>query len=315
MRKNLNNFHVEGYVYDSSKLQKRITKDDSKRPGVEYITGELGIAVDEAGLNVIPIHFTFVTATYSKSGKTNNTFTALNKILEATDKTWLTSGKDGAMKVSVDGNLGLNDFINSNNEQVSASRCEGSFLNIITSLKDEIERNTFQADIVINKVSHVDANPERHIDKDYTTVSGGIFNFRNELLPVEFTVHNTGGMNYFEDLGVTSSEPVYTKIWGRLESKTIKIERTEESAFGEASVTVSERKSREWTITGTAKVPYDFGDESVMTAEDLKKCMQNREVHWADLKKANDEYQASKAAATPVAKTTANTVPAGGFNF
>ena len=65
-------------------------------------------------------------------------------------------------------------------------------------------------------------------------------------------------------------------------------------------------------------VPYEFGEEGVLTVEELTKAQQNREVHLADVKKRSEEYQMSKAAkATSPASfaAAAQTIPAGQFNF
>lgn len=316
MRKNVNTQHIEGYVYQfngPSGLAVRETGENSKNPGTVYIAGDLDIAVDEQALNVITVHFTYVTE-QTKQNKPNSTFTTLKKIIDAPEKSWISGGKENAFKVKVDSNaLALNDFVSSDGKMVAAKRNEGGFVTIVNELCDEAERNTFQMDMIITRVNHVDADAERNINSDYTTVGGAVFNFRNDLLPVEFAVRNAAGMNYFENLGVTAAEPVYTKVWGRINSMTTKIEREEESAFGEASVTTYERKSREWVITGTAKVPYDFGDENVMTVEELTKAMQDREVHLAEVRKRTEEYQASKtpAAAAPATTATKNA----GFTF
>ena len=127
-------------------------------------------------------------------------------------------------------------------------------------------------------------------------------------------------MNYFENLEATPSNPVFTKVWGRFNCMTIKTERTEESAFGEAAVQTYERKSREYVVTGTAKVPYDFGDEEVLTAADVNKMTQDRHVMLAEVEKRYNERQTNKAggvnfnaaAATKAAQTA---VPEGGFVF
>ena len=89
----------------------------------------------------------------------------------------------------------------------------------------------------------------------------------------------------------------------------------EDSAFGESSVRTYERKEKEWTITGTAKVTYDFGDEKVLTADELKKAMQNRETMLAEIKARSDEYRASKAATTTSAATATTAINNSGFNF
>ena len=81
MRKNINTEHIEGRVYQHD-LAIKESGPTSKNPGTIYIAGNLDIAVDEEGLNVITLHFTYVTETYSKSGKTNATFGELKKIIE-----------------------------------------------------------------------------------------------------------------------------------------------------------------------------------------------------------------------------------------
>ena len=174
--------------------------------------------------------------------------------------------------------------------------------------------------MLITKVTHIDADPEKNIAEDFTTVSGAIFGYGPVLLPVSFVVRNEMGMNYFENLDATPSKPVFTKVWGRINCMTIKTARTEESAFGEAAVQTYERKSREYVITGTAKVPYDFGDEEVLTAADVNKMTQNRQVMLAEVEKRYNERQANKAAGgvsfnAAAATKTAQAVPEGGFVF
>lgn len=48
----LNKTHVEGYVY-SHDLKLKISGENSKRPGTEFINGTLSIATDEDLMNVI----------------------------------------------------------------------------------------------------------------------------------------------------------------------------------------------------------------------------------------------------------------------
>ena len=170
--------------------------------------------------------------------------------------------------------------------------------------------------MVINNIHRVEADEEKNIPEDYVVVHGAIFNFKNDLMPVDLFVRNPAGMSYFENLDVTGAEPIYTKVWGRINSQTEISEKTEESAFGEAAVRTFERKIKEWLITGTAKVPYDFGDEKVMTMEELTKANQDRQVMLAEKKKQRDEYQAQKAAgATAPAATPTPQAAQGKFTF
>ena len=318
MKYKQNSERIEGRIYQHDLAIKTVQNQSSQNFGKEFIAGTLEVAVDDAGLNVIPVHFTYVTEVTSK-GQTNRTFTVLKKIIDE-GKTIVTDGMDEATKVRIDTALALNDFYTNDDSLVSIKTNEGGFVTIVNELSGENERNTFSADMVITGVTRVEADEEKNIKEDYVTVKGAIFNFRGDLLPLEFIVKNAGGMKYFEDLGASNSEPVYTKVWGRIncETKTTIVE--EESAFGEAAVKKYERKTKEWVITGTAKVPYEFGDEEILTGEELTKAMQAREVMLADIKKRSEEYKAQKAAGNTDSAHKAQTgskpaAKAGTFNF
>lgn len=305
MKKAINQEHIEGRIYQHDLAIKTVQNQSSANYGKEFITGNLDIAVDEEGLNVLTVHFTYVTEATKNGGK-NSTYTALAKIINE-GKAWITDGKDAATKVKVDTALALNDFWAADGTQVSTKVNEGGFVTIVGDLCDPAERNTFAVDMLITNITKKEADGE-NITEPYVTLRGAIFNFRNDLLPMEFVVKSDVGMRYFEGLDVSNANPVFTKVWGKINCVTVAVPRVEESAFGEAAVKVYERKTKEWVVTGTAKYPYDFGDESVLTAEELMKAMQNREIYLADRKKANEEYKASKAASAPAtsAPVTAN---------
>lgn len=315
MRKVINRERVSGRVYDHN-LAIKITGETSKQPGTEYINGTLDVATDEAGLNVVTVNFTYVTAVTSKGTK-NETYTALKNIIE-NGKTIVNDGIENATMVKIDTALGLNDFYtNRNGEEtlVQAKRNDGGFVHIVTKLDEEATRNTFEFDMLINGTRLVEADPEHNIDADYLVVKGAVFNFRNAILPVELVVKNAGGIKYFESLEASSKNLVFTKVWGKIESQTIVTTKEEESAFGEAAVKEYTRTVKEWVITGTAKEPYEIGDaETGITEDEVKKAMADREVYLAEVKRKQDEYQASKAAATPAPSSTV-AASAGGFNF
>ena len=277
MKKMINSERVEGRVYQHNLVIKTVQNQTSANYGKEFISGNLEVAVDEEGLNVIPVHFTYVVEMTS-SGKTNTTYANLKKIIDE-DKTWIKVGKDDATKVRIDTAIALNDFYTQDDRLVSTKVNEGGFVSFVNGeLAPENERNTFTADMIITSVNKVEADPEKRINESYVSVRGAIFNFRNDLLPVDFTVRHVDGMKYFESLEISNAEPVFTKVWGKIECRTITNEISEESAFGESSVRTFERKTKEWNITGTAKVAYEFGDEKVITKEELVKAMQNRET-------------------------------------
>ena len=308
MRKALNSERIEGRIYQHSLAVKTVQNQTSANFGKEFIAGDIEVAVDEAGLNVIPVHFTYVTPTTS-SGAENRTFTVLKKVIDG-GKTWISNGKDEALKVRIDTAIALNDFYTQDGSLVSTKKNEGGFVSIINGeLAPENERNTFSVDMLITAVNRIEKNEEKNINEDFVSVRGAIFNFRNELLPVDFIVKNADGMKYFEDLGVTGAEPLYTKVWGRINCGTILNEVKEDSAFGESAVRTYERKIREWVITGTAKVPYDFGDENILTAAEVNKAQQDREVMLAETKKRSEEYRANKNTADNAFGTVAKTAP------
>lgn len=317
MRKALNKETICGRIYDFTVAEK-VTGESSKVPGTPYIGGTLDIATDEACLNVVQVNFTYVTET-TKNGTKNNTYTALKNIID-NGKTILKDGKDAATMVKINTSLALNDFYtNRNGEEVlvAAKRNEGGFVTIVNSLPEEDTRNAFEFDMLINGTQYVEADPEKNIDKDYLIVKGAVFNFKNDILPVDFVVKSEGGIKYFESLDASPKNLVFTKVWGKINSETIVRKVEEESAFGEPAVKEYNRTVREWVITGTSKPEsvYEIGDaENGITEEEIKKAMADREVHLADVKKRQDEYQASKNAGASTSTASAPAA-AGGFNF
>lgn len=295
MRDMMNKEDISGYVFQHKLEVKTVKNQKSKAFGQEFINGDLFVAVDEDGMNVLPVFFRYVTPT-TKNGTPNRTYEVLKKIIDNPEKTWIVGGKENAYKVKINTQLGLNDYFNQEGERVSVKRNEGGFVTLLNNLDPTLDRNKFTLDMVITKVTHHDANPEREGDTDCTYLKGAVFGYRNTLLPVEFVVRDPEGMNYFESLEPSDSAPVATRVWGEINCKTIRRETVEPTAFGAPSVRVVETKSREWLATGCAQSPYDFGDDSFMTADDLIKAMQDREIHWAEVKKNHDDWVASRNA-------------------
>ena len=302
--------HIEGILYEHA-LENKVTGQNSKNPGTPFISGTISIATDNALTNIVQIHFTYVTQTTATKGTPNATYSILQNIIDGTIGNYMADGEDKAAKLRVDSAIGLNEFYSDRNgkeELVSVKRNEGGFVHTTNTLiEDEKQRNTFKCDMIITNVTHIDADEEHNIPEK-VIVKGAIFDFRKALLPVEFTATNPGAMAYYEGLGATPSEPVFTKLWGRQVSEVIKREIREESAFGDDNVREVQSTRREFVITGGAKEPYVWDDESSITAKELTEAMTARETYLATLKQRQDEYKASKqnAAATP---TT------GGFQF
>ena len=307
----INDTHIEGVLYEHN-LEAKVSGETSKNPGTPFITGTISIATDDAMTNIVPVHFTYVTATFG-SGKPNDTYTTLNNIVNGTFGTYMKDGADKAVKLRVDSAIGLNEFYTDRNgkeELVSAKRNEGGFVHKVDAVnEDEKARNTFKVDMVINGVTHVDADDEKGLPEK-CIVKGAIFDFRKSLMPVEFSATNPNAMRYFESLDASQRNPVFTCLWGRQVSETVVRQIVTESAFGEDEVREVKNTRRDFVITGAAKEPYLWDDESSITAVELNEAIQKREVDLAAMKKRQDEYKASKNRVTPAA------APAqGGFNF
>lgn len=312
MSKNfINRCHIEGYVYDHD-LQMRESGPNSKNPGTKFIMGNLNIATDEEITNIVPIHFTYVTATTAK-GNPNETFKILSQIIDGTTGSVMDKGKDGAAKVRIDTAIGLNDFYTDRDGTetlVSAKRNEGGFIHTTPTLaEDEKNRNQFEVDMLITNVRTIEADPDRDLPEK-AVIKGAIFDFRKSLLPVEFSVINSNAISYFESLGASSKEPVFTRLKGRQVSETIVRRITEESAFGEASVREVTSSRKDWVIWWAQNEPYVWDDESTITAAELTEAMANREVYLADIKRRNDEWKANRGQASTTAAPAA-----GAFNF
>lgn len=310
MKKNfMNSEFIEGRLYQHNLVLKTVKNEQSANFGKEFISGTIDVATDEEGLNVIPIHFTYVTEITS-SGKTNSTFTNLKNIINGA-KTWITDGKDHALRVRCNTALGLNDFYNQNDELISAKRNEGGFVSTVKDLVPEDERNTFKFDMVITSVTRVEGAEGA---PDFVRIKGGVFDFRKALLPVELTCRREDGMEYFESLDASPSNPIFTEVRGNIVSTSIETKIEEASAFGAATVKTVSRTVREWVVTGSRPTEYDFGEEDTITADELKQAMADRQVYLATLKENRDKYLASKAETKTISKNDMN-VPVGNFDF
>ena len=319
MRKNTNTENIEGRVYEHDLSVKTVQNQQSENYGKEFINGSVSVATDEAGLNVLTVHYTYVTE-MTKNGKQNATYGNLKRIMEG--KTWVADGKDAAMKVKLTPSAALNDFYPQGGDQlVSQPRNEGGFVSIVTDLnKEGPGRQKFTFDTIIKNAILIEANPDNNVAEDYVRIDCAIFNFRNDLLPFTLIARSKGAMDYFMNLGASPSEPVYTQVWGEIVSTTVKVEKTIESAFGEPTVDVSERRQREWVVTGAKPEPYAFDTDDTITIAELEKAIADRNIYLEEVKTKAKEYYENRGnaiAAAPSASSPApnNHVPVGGFNF
>lgn len=312
MRKVINTVHLEGLLYQHQ-LVLKTSGEKSKNPGTQFISGTIDVATDDALTNIVSVHYTYVTAK-TNAGAENRTFTTLQNIINGTIGSVMEHGADKAAKLRIDTSIGLNEFYSTRTgteELVSVKRNEGGFVHTtqVIANKEEL-RNTFKADMIIVKAKRFDANEENN-RPEYMTLSGYVFDFRNALLPVDFTVYKPQGMDYFADLEPSEKTPVFTQVWGHQASRVIVNRREIEAAFGEPIVEESTSTQREF-IVDTAINPYAWDDEGSITAVEYKEALQNRNLYLAGVKQRQDEYNAERASSNA---QTATPPSANGFNF
>lgn len=326
MRTNFNEVHIEGYLYgtgtnDRNKLaMKEVTSTTSPRYGQKYIGGTIQIAVDEAMTNVISVEFPFVTPVFSKSKNPSPTYEALARIIAAGEDALASkSGIEGCLKVSIDrSSLALNDYYDPRNDtMVSIPITSGGFVNIINDLNPDVsKRHEFHADVLFTRVTPVEADEEKNILQPYDKLRGCVFTSFGtpKIMPYNFAVRSEGGMAYFENHDFTTDGPLYVEVWGEINNTVTYTTTTTETAFGGDVVTQVPHYSREWCVTRAKGVPYDFGEENVMTEADFMAMQQAREVELAEKKEqrlARDNAKNAPAAAAP----SGFTAKPGAFNF
>lgn len=307
-----NSVHLEGYIYQHT-LEERVTGPNSKNPGTHYISGNLDIATDDALLNIVTVHYSYVTPKTAR-GTDNLTYNMLQDIITGRMGSVMNDGIDKAAKVRIDSTLDCNEFYSDRNgpeELVSAKRNEGGFIHKQNDLDMNPEnRNRFHVDMVITKIKDVEENEERQIPA-HNVVTGYVFDFRKNLKPVEFIVYDKDAMNYFSDRD-RCPVPSFQEIKGQVVSTTVKRTIEVEGAF---SVDVREVSSTRKEYVATWAQPYLWDDESTITEEELKTAIQNREVELAALKRRNDEYKASRNTASAPPSAVATGFSSGEFNF
>ena len=309
-----NSTHIEGYLYQH-KLEKKVSSANAKNPNTTYIMGTVDLATDDEMTNIVSIHFTYVTAV-TKDGKENRTFKTLAGIIDGTFPSVMKDGKQAAQKFVFNSNLDTNEFYSDRSgkvELVSAMRNEGGFISTVDALnEDEKARATFDTDIIIYKVTHVDEDPEKELPEK-AIVHGYVMNFRKDFLPVKLSVLNKNAMAYFEDLEASERKPVFTRVRGN-EVSTITVKRVEEEgAFGETFVREYPNSHKDYVINWAKKDPYEIGEDMDLTSEEIKKGLADRETALAT-KKADFEARKANKEAVAAPSAFANSAEED-FNF
>ena len=314
MRKVQNTTHIEGVLYQHA-LQLKVSGENSKNPGTQFINGTIDVATDDAMTNIVTVHFSYVTPTYQRSGSANATFNVLQNIINGVTCNVVEHGADKAAKLRIDSQIGLNEFFSNrsgNEELVSVRRNEGGFVHVVQTIAaTEGLRDTFCADMIITKTVRQEADEERN-RPERMIVSGYVFDFRNALLPVDFVMYDAKGMDHFEAFEASEKAPVFVNVNGHQVCKTVTtIQKGESNGWGESFAQEVTSTQREFVITGV-KEPYEWDTEETITGLEYKEMKQAREVAVAEIKQRQDEYNASRAQTQAPAAATGG---ATGFNF
>lgn len=299
--------HVEGWLYDASKLALKKTGANSKNPGTEYIGGSIDIATNDELTNIVTVNFTYELPTFS-TGTKNERYDILKDIIDGKYQTVLTTGKDNAAVLKIDGRVGVNEYYTDKSGEVKLSSFkinEGSFMHVISASQlntKENKRSTFMVDIIIKNVTVKEADPERGLPEK-AIVDGYVFDYAGRLLPANFEAINEQAIGYFESLGASEKTPVVTKISGEQVNEIVKKQIEVASAWG-TEVKEVENTNRSWKITWAQVDPYEFDTPETITANEIKEALAARQTKLAELKTQFDQR-----------KSGASAVATGGFNF
>lgn len=282
MKKMRNNVEIEGLVYEF-KLEEKVSGEKSKNPGTKYLSGTVSIATDEKMENIVTVHFGYVTPTW-KSGSENQTYTFLKKLINKEIFSVMNADKEKGQKPEYvllnSSSLRLEEWYTKDDKLAKSLRSAGGFFHTVEPDKHN-PRATFDVDMVITKATRLDEDEEKQLP-ERMALSGFIFNYDNSIMPVSFELRNPTAMNYFENEGVNMKNPMFTRIKGSQINQKIVTKKVTESLFDEDIVDEMVSNNRVMLVTNLPKEPYDWDDDSTITAEEMNKLMHAREIMLAE---------------------------------
>lgn len=297
-RKFINNVHIEGWLYQH-KLEEKVSGPNSKNPGTHFVQGDIEIATDNAKTNIITVHYSYVTPTFGSSGKENPAYKLLCDVIAGKYCSIMGDGAEKASMFRIDSSIGLNEFMAEREGKevvVSVKRNDGGFIHAIDRLnEDENSRCTFDCDMLITNVKHIEPNEEKGYPEK-AVVSGYVFNYNGAILPVDFSVPDSipGAIAYFEGLEASTKNPTFTQVKGREISEIVKTVKEEPSAFGKPIVKTYENTRKDFIIVWAKEFPYEYGEDGIIDGAYMRQATADRELYLATVKKNHDDYVASK---------------------
>lgn len=304
-----NRVNIRGWLWNVELSEKK-TSSTANTPDMDFLSGWTDIATDEDGLNIIRVQWGFLsTRRVRKNGKENDTYAALKQLTKS--DTWQESGKDGAVRVRIDGTIETNDWVTRDGELVSPKQVTGSFFHALGANEQTQPSANFSADMLAQSA----VMRESQSGEDYMELKGFVFGWGDNFYPVTFSVPGAQGQAFFEGCDVSASNPYFGKVWGEIRSTVQKIDREVDESqvgFGQVSaVNYSTRTLRTWDVDG-ANISLGMSPETV-EQEDLDRMNKHREERLAEImaraktRMGNDQagFPAQAAPAPKAAKVAA----------
>jgi hypothetical protein len=286
MRKTVNNVSIKGYVF-SHHLTERVTGATSRNPGQEFINGSMEIAIDEQAMTTVRVNFSYVTPKF-RNGNDNQTYQLLKRIITSND-TYEHVG-NRAIRVRIDAQFEPNVFKNKlTGEIVCNTQIGASFVHELNP-GEQFGMNPakFNVDMVIGTANEREFANGGSIFE----LRGYVFNWKQDAVPVTFTVSDSDGRKYFEN----QEYPMFTNLWGDIESEMLVSQKeSAASAFGAPQVQTTVRQVMRWNVKGCLPEPYEFDDENSITKKELHDKIMAHEAYIAQQTERINNRQSAPA--------------------
>lgn len=253
--KSYNNVDMKGRLHNYALERKEGKKG-------EAISGVVTVEVDEDGTTA---DMRFYAYPVYNNGKPNKTFGILESMLAGNYKTVVDDGPD-ADWIEMTGSVDVSYFVGRNasadDDLIRSQKIRGSFIN---PNKNQKYNNRWKLDFLITAIREIEEDEEKNLPRFVRVIGYLVDDYNKRVMDVVFQARNEKAMSYILGLDASAEVPYFVSTWGEL----LRVVRTvtRENAFGDAET--DEYNSVQWVITGMAPTPYDFGDEAVMTFDQL----------------------------------------------
>lgn len=306
---------VSGKLYGFGRFGlEKIEKD-----GEIKIRGSINVLTDEVTNNVVEVNFLPQSPTY-KSGKTNNNFKVLEKIINAKDTGTVEAvGVSKAISVRMTASLSTNPYYTKEETEADGYRLvepfqiKGNFIHIDDAAKPYCG---FNVDCLIKDIT--DGKNSDGVEDGSKVLKVDVFDdYRQFFFPLTLQVEDMAGASYISTTysAGEKEDATYATLTIKPVSTTVEVTSSEEMGFGESAVT-TQRSIRKLVVIG-AKPPKE---EVPMTEEDWTKVAQNRIENLATAKNRAIEKSKDVAINTTfgdgnATATTGETKKTNEFNF